>query len=235
MATQFADVITGYALPVIDDVRLQEELAKNPAVLLRRMSIFLTVAIPSLNYPPTLVPYLLDGLTEARYDDYYWVAGESETETAIETGKIGYELMSCQLNKAAQDGTIYSTPYKQASYDPETGEVTFPAGIAAGTEFQIDFYSDGTFANDLTPSIKRLLGLAIAIVWDERFTRNWLNMQQKIHDKSFDTVNEGTYMRESSNRLEKNRAEFFAQLRKYEQDCAYAKAVSRSGKRTEFV
>ena len=32
MATQFADVITGYALPVIDDVRLQEELAKNPAL-----------------------------------------------------------------------------------------------------------------------------------------------------------------------------------------------------------
>lgn len=231
MATQFAEVISRYAMPIIDDVRLTEEMETSSALFLRRMSVMLTAAIPYMNNPPTLQQYLQDGLTDAEYDDYY---AEAISNT-IETGKTGYEIVTCQTVEPMQDGTVYNHPIEGAEYDPETGIVTIPAiDLTAGT-IQIDFYKDGTFGNDLSPNIKHLLGLAIAIIWDERFTRNWLNIQMKNHDKSFDVVNEGTYMRESQARLEKNRAEFYAQMRKYEQDCAYAKSVGLYGKKTVFI
>lgn len=233
MATEFAEVVTQYAMPLIDDTRLNHEIAENPALFFRRMSVFMTVAVPKLDRPPTLVQYLESGMAEARYSDYYWTA--DGISIVVETGQVGYDLMSCQINTEAKDGTVFSEPYTVAEYDPKTGNVTFPAGVDAGTEFQMDFYKDGAFAQDLTPSIKRLLGLAIAIIWDERFTRNWLNIQQKIHDKSFDNANESTYTRETQNRLDKNRADFYSQLRKYEQDCLYAKTVPSRIKRMDFV
>lgn len=233
MATQFAEVITNYAMPIIDDTRLSSEIVENPALFFRRMSVFVNVAIPMLDRPPALTRYLEDGLTPAEYSDFYWTS--DGTRTVVETGQIGYDLMSCQINQTAKDGTVFSEAYTSVEYDSETGNVTFPESVGAGIELQMDFYKDGSFAQDLTVRIKRLIGLAIAILWDERFTRNWLNMQQKIHDKSFDTVNEGTYTRETQNRLDKNRSDFYSQLRKYEQDCAYSRTVPTYAKRTEFV
>ena len=67
--------------------------------------------------------------------------------------------------------------------------------------------------------------MAIAIVWDERFSRNWLSITQKIKDSSFDTVNESNYMREVQSRLVTNRQLLNDELRKYEQDLAYSNTV----------
>ena len=67
--------------------------------------------------------------------------------------------------------------------------------------------------------------MGIAIIWDERFTRNWLDMTMKIHDDSFTVANESNYIKETTARLVKNRAEFAGELQKYEQDCAYYAVV----------
>jgi hypothetical protein len=121
---------------------------------------------------------------------------------------------------------VTSTPVSGVTYDPETGTVVFPKQETVGLEYNVDFYTDGSFYYDLTEAQKRLLGLAVGVVWDERFSRNWLNLTMKVKDASFDTVNESNYMREVQNRLFMNRHLLNDELRKYEQDVAYKNTVT---------
>jgi hypothetical protein len=167
--------------------------------------------------------YLNYELVKPEYDDYLWT---SDGESTVETGKIGYELFSCSIREVDDSGVVTSTPVSNVEYDVETGTVTFLEGTTAGTVYNIDFYTDGSFYYDLTEAQKRILGLAIGVVWDERFSRNWLNITMKVKDSSFDTVNESNYMREVQNRLFMNRHLLNDELRKYEQDVAYKNTVT---------
>ena len=222
MGTSWTEIITNYAMVEIDDVRLQEEASISPAQFLRRMSLYMNLAIPVVNRPPELVPFLQDGLTVATYADANWTSTEASLSgaTTVDTGLTGFELFSCVIREETANGYVTLTPYADATYDAETGLVTFPQQTASGTLYVMDFYTDGSFAADLSPTLKRLIGLAIAFTWDERFTRNWLNMQVKIHDSEFNVANEATYTREITARQQKTRAMFFDELWKYEQDVA---------------
>ena len=141
---------------------------------------------------------------------------------------IGYELFSCSLRTYDSAGVVTATSVSDVTYDSETGEVTFPVQQSSGLEYSLDFYTDGSFGVDLTEAQKRLLGLCIGIVWDERFSRNWLNIQQKVKDSSFDTVNESNYMREVQSRLSVNRHLLNDELRRYEQDMAYVNTLPQN-------
>ena len=231
MGPCWAEVICNYAMPLIDDVRLTDQMEESPALFFRRMSIYMGLAAPMLTKPPELFACLNEGLTKAVYADSAWVSTEESTEgeTVVSTGLVGYELFSCSLRTDAGNGSVALVPAPEATYDPESGEVTFPIQKEKGLEYSLDFYTDGSFGRELTDAQKRLLGMAVGIVWDERFTRNWLNIQEKVKDSSFDTVNESTYMREAQNRLSMNRHLLNDELRKYEQDLAYFNAVSPRG------
>lgn len=231
MGTPWSEVITNSAMVVIDDVRLQEDAAVNPAQFLRRMSLYMDVAIPMLTHPPELAERLTEGMVKAEYADFEWTSTEEsmEQETVVETEKTGFDLCSCVIRRtSARGNNVTYVPYPEVTYDPETGAVTFPAQEAAGVEYMLDFYKDGEFAEDLTARQMRLLGMAIACVWDERFSRNWLNMQMKVHDQSFDVVNESNYIKETTARTGRTRAAFYDELRKYEQDCAYMGTVPQT-------
>lgn len=225
MATAWADVVSA-ALIQIDDIRLTEQMQTSPAQFYRRMAAVIRQATPLLSRPPELTDYLAAGTTEPSFDDSEWTSTEESTaeETVVETGKTGYELCSCVLRIPQQNGTVALAPYA-VSYDPETGNVTFPAQDAANLSYELDFYSDGAFPT-LTDSQMRLFALAIAVVWDERFSRNWLNLQAKIHDESFSTVNEANYMQQVTKRLHDNRISFNDELRWYEQRVAYNTAFN---------
>lgn len=229
MGTSWSGIITNYAMTNIDDVRLQEDAANDPAAFLRRMSLYMENAIPLFSMPVQMREYLRDGLVMPSYDDMYWDSTVESTaqSTVVETGKTGYELFSCAIVKQDVTGGVFLTPYSGAVYDKESGRVTFPPQDGAGIRYSLDFYTDGAFGHDLTMEQKRILGLCVANVWDERFFRNWLNDQVKIKDASFDTVNEGTYMREGAAKHEKNRARLMDELHKYEQDCTYLNVVQR--------
>lgn len=235
MATTWSDIIVNNAMVVIDDVRLTEELEIDAAQFFRRMAMYFSMALPLVSRPPELYQYLTNGLIEATYTDSEWVstAESLEQETEVDTGAVGYELCSCVL-RTISAGEVILTPYA-VTYDAETGIVTFPKQDSEGAEYILDFYTDGKFANDLTETQKRIIGLAVAIVWDERFTRNWLNMQMKIKDSSFDTVNESNYLEKTTYRMKENRAAFNDELRKYEQDIAYTRVVPTSLKATNFI
>lgn len=236
MATTWADIVSA-ALVEIDDVRLEEQMAVSPAQFYRRMSAIVSVALPLLSRPPELLTYLKDGMTVPQYDDFEWVSTEQSTvdeQTDIDTEKLGYELCSVTRRIPKDNGTVALVPYPEAEYDPETGIVTMPKQDAKGIGYDFDFYTDGSFPN-LTESQTRLFALAIAVVWDERFSRTWLNLQPKIHDESFMTVNEANYAQQITKRLHDNRIAFNDELRAYEQLCAYHRVFSSAMPHTTLV
>lgn len=228
MGTPWTEIICNYAMPVMDDVRLIDQMGENPALFFRRMALYMDLAIPMVSRPPELDSYLNYELVKPVYDDMIWrsTSESLEGETTVETSMIGYELFSCSLREVDDSGVVTSTPVSGVTYDHETGTVVFPKQETVGLEYNVDFYTDGSFYYELTEAQKRLLGLAIGVVWDERFSRNWLNLTMKVKDASFDTVNESSYMREVQNRLFMNRHLLNDELRKYEQDVAYKNTVT---------
>lgn len=220
--TAIAEIIT-QAMVYIDDIRLQEQLAVNPALFYRRMSDYITAAMPLLSSPPQLFDYVSKEYIAPEYDEMYWTSTDESTagETVLSTEFIGYDLCSI----VSLDSENNATAYSDAVYNSETGEITFPQQLSSGINYEIDFYKDGEVA-DLTPTMLRLFALAIAIVWDERFANSWLNITQKIRDSSFQTVNESTYMDKLTNRQKENRQRFQDEMRKYEQNSAYKTIVS---------
>ena len=223
MSTTWSDIITA-AMQVINDDRWQEQLANDPAQFFRAKSEMVKAALPLLKRPPELLVMLQQSMTPPTYADTEWTSTEASltAATAVQTGFIGFDLMSCVLR--VNDGTDI-LPYPDATYDADTGIITFPIQPDKGLEYEIDFYSDGTFP-DLTPSQMRLFALAVAVVWDENFSRNYLDLTPKIHDTSFATINEANYIDKSTGRLHANRQSFNDELRDYEQLCAYLNTVN---------
>ena len=231
MSTGWAEVVNA-ALTVIDDERLAELIAISPAQFYRKMSAYVRFALPMLNRPPELSKMLREGAQAPRCDESIWIStAQSLTgQTEIATGKIGYGLFSASLRLPTPAGDAGYEPYPAAAYDAETGVVTMPAQSAEGLEYSLDFYEDGTLPT-LSDAQTRLAAMAVAIVWDQRFERDWLSITPKLHDSSFDPVNEATYMEKGSQRLQRNISAFNDALRHYEQDCAYATATQGSGGR----
>ena len=226
--TNWAEICAAAMVP-IDDLRLQEQLEISPALFYRRMSLFITTAMPMLSRPPELLHYLVNGMEAPKYDDFEWISTEESTtqETVVDTGKTGFELCSCIILEVLDDGRITSTPYA-VNYDAETGYVTFPQQTAAGVNYELDFYTDGTFKDLSHPQI-HLFALAIAVVWDERFVENWLNRQPKINDSSFTTVNEANWTEKQSQAHRRLSQDFYEELKQYEQLCAYNSRVYNRG------
>lgn len=216
--TAWSDLIAA-AMLIIDDVRWRDDLATSPAIFYRAKADWVKAAIPKLNRPPELYRYLTQNVTEPEYADISWTSDTaSMTQTTeLDTGCTGFDLCSVCLRSA--DGTQL-TPYTDFTYDAESGVVEMGIQSAAGLEYSIDFYTDGEL-NTLTPAQTDLFALALAIVWDQRMDRNWLNLQMKIHDSAFSTASEGTYAEKINQRLMRNIQLFRDALTKYEQDCAY--------------
>ena len=194
------------------------------------MSLYVEMALPLLSRPPELLAYLKGEMVEPEYADYDWTstAASTEAETTVETGMIGYELCSCVVCETLSDGRVLQTPYT-VEYDSETGDVTFPVQTAEGVYYQLDFYTDGSFAT-LSATQMRLFAMAIALVWDERFTATWLDRTPKINDSSFSTVNEANWTEKTSQAHLRRELSFHDELVKYEQMCAYETVVVSSGR-----
>lgn len=222
--TAWSEVV-GAAMVLIDDVRLQEQLTVSPAQFYRRMAGMLKQAMTLLSRPPELLSWLKSGMAEPAWSDAAWTSTEVSVhqETVLSTGQVGFDL--CSVAAVTQDrGRTAYLPYGGAEYDATTGDVTFPPQDRDGIEYVIDFYRDGQL-NTLSASQLRLAARAVAVLWDERFERNWLSNTMKIKDDSFSTVNESNYMDKTNARMMKNRQAFDDELRQYEQLCAYAGAL----------
>lgn len=233
MTTSWSDILTA-ALTVINDIRWRKQLATNAAEFYRAKSAYVTMALPLLCRPPELLQHMQNGMVEPRYASYEYTVPDTQVtgkSVTVKTNLIGFEMMS--VSQLLPDGAG-SIPYSGASYDSETGEVTFPPQYTSGVIYSIDFYTDGQFQS-LTYTQKRLLALAVAVVWDEHFDRDWLNKTPKIHDSSFETVNEANYIDKSSKSRSENRTIFEDELRKYEQNCAYVATMPKAPPRVTLI
>lgn len=230
--TSIADIISK-AMVIIDDIRLNEILRENPAAFYRKMCGYIDMAMPMLSRPPELYSHIAKGYAEAQFADAEWISTQASMsdEMILETELTGYDFIG--VTAIGTDGkTVYF--YQDAQYNPETGEITFPIQAESGITYDIDFYKDGSF-EDLTPAMERLFALAITVVWDERLDHNWLNLTPKIKDASFETINESNYMDKLTARTKENRAAFYEELRKYEQDVAYSNIVPEIIRRPKLI
>lgn len=234
--TMWADILTA-SMVVVNDIRWKEQLATSPAQFYRAKSLLIQRAYPMLSKPMQLLFKLQNGMVAPKYDEFEWSSTEESIQaesTAVETGKTGFTLCSVVLLKPLDNGSVAYAPYPQAVYDPDTGVVTFPRQTRQETRYLLDFYTDGSFP-DLTPKQMDLMALAVAEVWREHFDNDWLNEQPKIHDESFDTVNEANYLDKSSKKQQVKRIAFNDALKDYEQLCQYAAVLGGSGKRIVLV
>lgn len=233
MGTSWASVITDDALLIINDLRLNDELAENPALFYRKMSFYMKHAIPRFNRPPEMKEWLT--YTEPTYADAAYTATEDMTTTAtVQTGLTGFDLMCAGIVTEDVYGNPVYTPFAGASYDSGTGDVTLAASeenpIAAGTAFSFDLYTDGTFDNDLTDAQRRILALCIQYGWETAFVNDWLNRAPRAKDRSFDAGNVSSQVRANTERANAVRRTLDDEMTGYAQSCAYMQAVPGSGR-----
>ena len=228
MATSWAEIYAAAMMP-IDDVRLQEQFEISPALYYRRMALFVDRAVPMLSRPPELLTQLRQSMVKPLFGEASWTSTEESTteETTVSTEMIGFDICSCTINEVLDDGRVLQTPY-EIQYDSETGDVVFPTQASAGIVYELDFYTDGSFA-DLSDAVIQLFASAIAVVWDERFIGSWLQRTPKINDSSFATVNEANWTEKTSQAHLRREQAFHEQLKHYEQLCAYQTRVSNRG------
>ena len=254
--TGWSDIICNSAMTFINDDRMTDKLTNNPARFLREMSLFMRLAIPRFNRPVEAMQVLArrtepkfssflwtaneettppEEPVEPEEPDAPETQAEEEPDAPpspaepgvkVYTGQIGFELCSIVVRNLDRYENPIETPYTHATYDPETGIVTFPEGIADGTVFDIDFYTDGQFELDLPPEMKRILGLCVQSVWENRFTSAWLPRAAKVSDRSFTPPNEANWTRAQEEKRRSLEATLNEELRLYEQNCAYRRIVA---------
>ncbi|MBQ2044911.1 MAG: hypothetical protein II261_08770 [Bacteroidaceae bacterium] len=217
--TTFSEIITDYAMVEIDDVRLNQDLAVSPARFYRKMCLYMNNAIPRFNRPPAVRGWLQ--YTPAQWDDYLYTAENALASGAtIETGVTGYEMANAVVHADDGCGNAVLLPLPIA-YNAENGTVTIQQELAEGTTIEVDFYTDGEFQYELGAEMKRILGLCVQLVWENRFVNAFLLQQPKIKDRSFDVGSEGNHMNAGTNRLRMLTQQLNSELNAFEQAIAY--------------
>lgn len=247
-ATSWSEIVTRYGLVFVNDERMKEKYETCPAQFFDEAFYYLSAAIPRFNLPTQIIPYLTYSKPFFSFYEYTVPndtpeeTGESdsgETPTSepqpttepmvVQTGQFGYEICSVVIYSTDQFGNPIETAYTNAEYDPVSGEVTFPAGLVLGTVFRMYFAIDGYFTNRLTQEMKRLLGLAFQLVWENRFTGEWLPRAAKVSDKSFSPPNEANWTRAQEEKRRGMEASFNDEMWRYEQNCMRQGALNGTG------
>lgn len=226
MATSFEEVITNYGLVAINDMRLYEELEANPALFFRKMAQYMVNAIPLFNRPPEIVTHLV--CLAPQYDDYqYTVPSDASFPVTLETGKLDYELCCVTILGTDEHGNPEYTEVTDFVYDSETGNLTLNTETAEGTVYDINFYTDGKFVNELAMEVKMILGECLHLVWEQRFSASWLDRAQKPRDKTFDLPNEANWTRAQMEKAELVRQRLNGLIYAFEQRVEYNRVFPR--------
>lgn len=237
MGTPWSSVITENALLIINDLRLNNELAENPALFFRKMAFYMKSAIPRFNRPPEIKAWLT--YTEPVYNSMvHTVVDEQPEPIEITTALTGYDLMSAGIMTEDAYGNPVYTPVSGIEYDTETGAITIPASaespVPAGTVYSFDFYTDGTFDNDLSDEQRRILALCIQYVWETSFVNDWLNRAPRAKDRSFDAGNVSSQVRANTERINAVKRTLDDEMTGYAQTCAYMEDVNPAWKDKGF-
>ena len=167
--TPILKVISEYCSIYVDDIRLQELAVTDSPLYCRRMWGYFQPAISLFTLPAEMQLYLVgttdaSKLTVPTYSSTLYTTTEEYTEPfSIPLGAdyAGYELYCCRQRITDLLGNVTYAPVN-AVYNSETGEVTIlvaeGGSVEAGTVYDFDFYTDGYFAEDLSPEVMDILG-----------------------------------------------------------------------------
>lgn len=219
MATGFSEIITQNAMNFIEDVNWTEQLQENPAQFFRAKSLILLNAIPRFNRPYNIREFMQD-YTEPQYADLYYEAETTATSISFDTGMLNFELCCSGLVITENGNTTYVPCITH--YFPENGTVVVEARdgkIEQGQHIEIDFYTDGYFNNDLTPTQKRIMGLCMAVDWYYAFANTYLNVANLITDKTFNLRSPSEHIRVNTERYRNLESKLSSELMAYEQSC----------------
>lgn len=234
--TAFIDVICNHAMVEISDIRLDKDMAINPARFFRKMSFFMLNAIPRFNRPPEAREWLK--CTAPVYDDMDYIVPYDYLSGAlqIETELTEYEVVSAVKIKEDGYGGMEYVPIPGLTYDSETGVVSIPeSSVCPNDKISIDFYTDGYFDRELGYDIKNILGLLVQVVWENRFANDFLIQQPKIKDRSFDVGNEANYMRASTERMRFLNEQVNQAMHAFERANAYTNVVLDHKRKIEYL
>lgn len=237
MATPVLKVITEYCSIMIEDINLDALASENMPLYARRMWAYLQAAIPNFTTPSGVIPYLLGTpdspkLVEPVYGSFQYITAEDLTEDKVialgESGK-GHELFCCRIETIGNFDRVIMVPTNLAKYDSENGTVTLTASadspIPKGTIFDMDFYTDGYFKEDLSAEIMRILGLCFQVIWQTRFNNDWLSNVSKVEDRSFSEQNRANKEKVDTERLEKYKSDLNSAMRAFERNLAIRKHI----------
>lgn len=235
--TPILKVISEYCYIYVDDQRLEDLAHEDMPLYARRVWGYLRAAIPLFNKPARMPVYLLGttekpNLQEPQYESTSIKISDEQTQNyTIQLGEqfVGYELFACREQVTDELGNVYLYPTNIADYDSEAGTVTFTASeenpIAAGSVFQIDFYTDGHFRYELSPEIMSVLAVCFQYVWQNRFNTDWLSLVPKVEDRSFTEQNRANKERADTERISRIKRDLAEAMRGYEQMVAQRAAV----------
>ncbi len=239
--TPILKVITEYCAVYVDDINLQTLAEEDTPLYARRIWGYFRPAINLFNLPAKMPLYLLGTpenpkLTEPIYGSTQYTVEEDKTADFTlklgDSGK-GYELFCCRIRTFDDFGNVIMLPTSVASYDSETGIVTFTASaenpIPKGTIFDIDFYTDGYFAETLSPEIMNILGMCFQVVWQTRFMNDWLSNVSKVEDKSFYEQNRANKIKADNERFQLLQTNLAQAMRRFEQNLAQRKMFPFGG------
>lgn len=239
--TPILKVITEYCAVYVDDINLQALAEEDTPLYARRIWGYFRPAINLFNLPAKM-PLYLSGtpenpkLTEPIYGSTQYTITEDKTaDFTLELGDSGkgYELFCCRIRTFDDFGNVIMLPTSVASYDSETGIVTFTANaenpILKGTIFDMDFYTDGCFAETLSPEIMNILGMCFQVVWQTRFMNDWLSNVSKVEDKSFFEQNRANKIKADNERFQLLQTNLAQAMRRFEQNLAQRKMFPFGG------
>lgn len=228
--TPILKVITEYCAVYVDDINLQALAEEDMPLYARRIWGLFRPAINLFNLPAKMPIYLLGTpenpkLTEPIYGSTDYTVTEDKiapfTVPLGDSGK-GYELFCCREKTFDDFGNVIMLPTAVASYDSETGIVTFNASaenpIPKGTIFDMDFYADGYFVETLSSEIMNILGMCFQVVWQTRFINDWLSNVPKVEDKSFFEQNRANKIKADNERFNLLQTNLAQAMRRFEQN-----------------
>lgn len=239
--TPILKVISEYCDIYVDDINLQALAVEDKPLYARRMWGYLRAAIPLFNLPAEMPEFLMGTvdspkLIEPVYGSLTYTTTQDITDSftlTLDDGGKGYELFCCRVREFDDFDNVILLNTSGVTYDAEAGTVTFTATeddpIPKGTTFDMDFYSDGSFAETLSAEEMNILGICFQEVWQTRFNNDWLSNVSKVEDKSFSEQNRANKIKADTERLREIRTIRAEAMRRYEQNIKYRKMFPYRG------
>ena len=138
-------------------------------------------------------------------------------------------MFTCQIQEYDDFSNAILYPTDLVTYDRKNGIATFHATpeepIQKGTVFNMDFYTDGYFEENLSGDIMRILGLCFQVVWQMRFNNDWLSIVPKVEDKSFYEQNRANKIKADNERLNQYESSLAGAMRRFEQKLVAKKVI----------